>query len=957
MFEEGTIADGPNGPIIFQGGRWVPMGAQRDPMTVAPDPLRVQEFQQQQQDRAAANARAADSAAQSAQSQQYNNTLKLRGEFDALPVVKNYRVGIEQLAQAINTAPDATGDNALIYAYAKAMDPGSVVRESEMGMAASGASVFDAAVANLKKQFNVEGGGQLSPAVRDRLRREVINKVTQMAASYDAQRKRFSDDAKAFGIDPIRVVGEHDAKPFVNAFKDYDRRQRGEAADGKQVATLSSGPTPGLASPGASTKSIPVPAAMQQEYEGYVRSRLGRLDPNEYAAFRASLDEKYGFPGSQGAVYQEEAKTLNTAAQNPNDYSISLKIPPANARMTGLDQLNATLFNNPFGAGVLGAGSLAGGVDEVVGFGKSLALGTDYATERDKIDAMRQASADAYPGSTLAGNVAGGIGTGFALGPLAPAMNTLRGAMGTGGLYGTVNGALENNDNRFSGALMGGIFGAGGGAIGQKVIAPGLSAFERRATPMLGNAFDTLRGRTGDRQALALPSEQAAIANTAGDLQAVRDRLQEAGRMNMPFSLADANPKLRALAGAVTRKSVNARELAENTYLPRGRGQADRAMEAIDSYLAPITDVAARGKQLIQAGNEAATPYYTMARSQAAPVDDQVGAFLNTPAGQDAMRRAREIAGNEGRDPNAMGFDLNDQGDVAIRNMPSFETLDLVKRGFDARLNEARDPITRQLDLEGNPQLQAIENLRRNFVSRLDQLNPNYPKARAEYSKFAQRRDALDTGLASTGQTMLPRNLKSVLDRLEQQLKPEFQRGYATGMADQVGKVRLSGNPYEAVYGSPQQQQKVAQVFPQGAREFDRVYNLEGDMARTQYETLGGSPTAGRLQADNQLGSAMMEQGVNAFGQAATGGWGMGTAMRLASDAIKLGIGKQGERKADRIAPVLMDTSDPAAMASYLDDIIAKSNAIRAVTDKYKRRAGLFGATILPAAALPITVP
>jgi len=957
MFEEGTIADGPNGPIIFQGGRWVPMGAGQ-PVVVAPNPARERQNEAERADRAASAARdetrtgiAIRGEQRDIENKGKDYALRLRGDFDAMPGVKEYRAAIPQLSLGLKTQNTPQGDLALIYAYAKIMDPGSVVREGETAAVSSSDTLAGQLVANLRKQL--EGTGSFSPEARANLRREMLTKAQELNRSYNAQRQRYAADAQALGVDPAIVIGKHDGSAFLPEIE----RALGGTGDGKQAAAIVGGPTPGLASPGSGTKSIPAPAAMQQEYEGYVRSRLGRLDPNEYAAFRSSLDAKYGFPGSQGAVYLEEAKTLNTAAQNPDKYNINLQIPPANARMTGIDQLNATLFNNPLGAAVLGAGSLAGGADEVAGFVRSMANGTDYNVERDKANAMRQAAAEAYPLETLGGNVAGGIGAGLALGPLAPAMNTLRGAMGTGAVYGAASGALEGNDNRLGGAMMGGVAGGAGGAIGQKLIAPALSAVERRVAPALGNAIDVLRGQQGTREALTLTPEQAAIQRTAPDLQAVRDRLAEAVNLNLPYALADANPKLRALAGAVTRKSVNARELAENTFLPRGRGQADRAMEAIDSYLAPITDIEARSRNLMQAGRDASAPYYAMARSQAAPVDNQVGAFLNTPAGQDAMRRAREIAANEGRDPNAMGFDLNDQGDVVIKQMPSFETLDLVKRGFDARLNEARNPMTGLLDLEGNPQLQAIEGLRRNFVGKLDQLNPNYPQARAEYAKFAQRRDALTTGRDSTKQTMLPRNLQPILDRLEQQLKPEFQRGYATGMADQVGKVRFASNPYDAIYGSPQQQQKLAQVFPEGAQRFNRVYDLEGDMARTQYETLGGSPTAARLQADNQLGGAVMEQGVNAMGQAATGGWGVGTAMRLASDALKMGIGSAAERRADKIAPVLFDTNDPAAMAGYLDELMARSRAVQAVTDKYKRRAGLFGATILPAVTLPQSVP
>lgn len=173
----------------------------------------------------AANRQAAASERQAAD-QQYGNAFQLRKQYDDLPPVKEYRVAISQLATGLKTADNATGDNALIYAYAKTMDPASVVRESEMGMAASGQSIFDTVAANLKKQFGIEGGGQLSPQVRSRLRREMINKATELNRIYNAQRDRFREDAKAFGFDPERIIGTHDGAPYRPILSEYTKRQK-----------------------------------------------------------------------------------------------------------------------------------------------------------------------------------------------------------------------------------------------------------------------------------------------------------------------------------------------------------------------------------------------------------------------------------------------------------------------------------------------------------------------------------------------------------------------------------------------------------------------------------------------------------------------------------------------------------------------------------------------------------
>ena len=589
--------------------------------TVAPSQMKVQGAQldnqnaqvtlQQKQAILPFDVRAAQAGAFNAEKapeyKQYDNTLKLRSDFDAMPTVKEYRVGIAQLAQALKTQPDATGDNALIYAYAKAMDPGSVVRESEMTMASRGASVFDAAAANLKKQFGIEGGGQLPQQVRDRMRQEVITKVTQMSSGYDAQRQRYIADAQAFGIDPERVVGKHDAAPYLPVLQEYSRSRNAMAQD-----TTGAGNTP-LAGGGGDRKTIPPPPEMQAEYEGYVAANRGRLDPQAYAQFRAELQDKYGFgnPGIQ-PQYVEEASRINDDVAK--GHRLNLRLPGVDAAKTGFDKVKGYGLNNPVGAAVTGALSLGGGLDELVG-GLSAITGGDYTLARDQANAARQSLAGQYPNATVAGTIGGSIGMGYGAGRAFPALaglvNSGRGAAATGAGYGAVSGALENNDNRFMGGVVGAGAGAAGGAIGAKVIAPGLERLGRtNAGQTLAELANGLRGKItrNPTQFQRAPQYGPGEASMAGsDLTAARGNIRDAADLGLPYSLADADPKLQALAGAVTRKSINARSLAENTFDPRALAQADRATDNIDNYLAPVTDIEQRSKDLLKAGIKLAT--------------------------------------------------------------------------------------------------------------------------------------------------------------------------------------------------------------------------------------------------------------------------------------------------------------------------------------------------------------
>ncbi len=156
--------------------------------------------------------------------EQFNQKDKLRSDYNAIPGVKAYRVAVQQLAQALGTGEGAQSDLALTYAFAKAMDPESVVRDAEQGMVINSQPWFQATVENVKKQFGMDGAGNFTPEARKALRAQIINSVKSRVAGYNQLREQFSDIAKRSNFDPYEIVGKHDAAPFLDQFKEYDAR-------------------------------------------------------------------------------------------------------------------------------------------------------------------------------------------------------------------------------------------------------------------------------------------------------------------------------------------------------------------------------------------------------------------------------------------------------------------------------------------------------------------------------------------------------------------------------------------------------------------------------------------------------------------------------------------------------------------------------------------------------------
>ncbi len=198
-----------------------------------------------------------------------------------------------------------------------------------------------------------------------------------------------------------------------------------------------------------------------------------------------------------------------------------------------------------------------------------------------------------------------------------------------------------------------------------------------------------------------------------------------------------------------------------------------------------------------------------------------------------------------------------------------------------------------------------------------------------------------------------PRDIQVSMGRMTPGQTEQFRLGQRVGMSDAVDRVRYSSNPYQNIYGSPMAQQRAAAVFGEGpAANMKSAYDIEQNMARTAYDTLGGSPTAMRAAADEAFDSPMATALDVGF-SAATGGGGVPELGRKAAnflkDSYRLGASK---KKADQLAPILFNT-DPATVLAMVQGLGKKSAARDVYVKRARKTGGLFGASLGSAAALP----
>lgn len=819
------------------------------------------------------------------------------------------------------------------------------------------------------------------------------------------------------------------------------------------------------------------------------------------------LQTRLGRPVSEG---QRAVIEQNVQARDAGLPVRSIPVPESGVQSSFRKGLNEFIADSPnftgYGAGAANALSL-GFSDEIAG--TLSGVGSDYANR------AKGFIQDQAPGAYLGGEFSGGLIGGAVGGAVAPNLarlltSTAPRAAATGALYGGISGAGEMNDSRLIGAGGGAFLGGLGGYGGQR----------------LGTALARKIGGVGGSQSAR---NVQAVTGGAQDFRRSFSEIEEARGLGLPMTLADTDPLLRSNAGSATRINPEALRAAEPFLDQRGRSQADRLAQRVTADLAPIDDVSGRMDSLRTLGNQEASAFYARARNLNAPDDAELNELLNTPAGKRAMQRAYEIASNERRNPEQLGFvydpasgsvsinqagryvnptrvsgneknverggpdlvgflrkqgglnrssargDLDAMGidnrqrsgdfvgqevrwgplvsdnglnldDAATRafeagyfpeldsppdnatflnalrdtwegsnrrflpedqakfdlfnsaradrlagreaagagqvvdnsvsagprpfapneafgqevGFPTYETLHYVKRGLDSVVEGERDQFGK-LNLSDDA-IRSVNDLRKDLVARLGELNPDYRLGNEAFQRRARQRDALHRGYETLWKNNVRegdvgraiddsvswdnRQIDGQFDTL-----PMLRSGYASRMVDQGNQARLSANPWEAVYGGGQQQQRVGQLFPEGAGRFNRAYNLERQMAKTGQEVLGGSQTASRQAADSRysggLGHWMLGAGMDAT---ATGGaMTAGNALRAGIRGLReaASVSPMAQRRAMRDSQTLLDPNISPEVLAEATSLLEREARLGRILRPASAFAGIFGAPAL----------
>lgn len=237
-------------------------------------------------------------------------------------------------------------------------------------------------------------------------------------------------------------------------------------------------------------------------------------------------------------------------------------------------------------------------------------------------------------------------------------------------------------------------------------------------TLTLADASPTVRQLS---QGLIDPAQPKA---TNAIVSAVQDRIAaRKGDVEHAFTQAmGESPDVPAMVAGLKQRAAQAVD-----------DHAKSTESAMDKVMGPSTDPYTVLQDTMKKRSEEAAPLYEKAMSHPVAWDERLQQFIDDPIVKSGIakgvqiQRLESLAENKPFKPNDYAIKgFNEAGDPIIDSTPNMRTLNVVKKGLDAMVDESKDSVTGRLSEQGR----AIDKVRSSFLQKLDDINPDYKAAR-----------------------------------------------------------------------------------------------------------------------------------------------------------------------------------------------------------------------------------
>ena len=585
----------------------------------------------------------------------------------------------------------------------------------------------------------------------------------------------------------------------------------------------------------------------------------------------------------------------------------------------------------------LGQGLGMGWGDEGEAWLRSKLTDEDYDTAVARIRKEYGKYAQEHPFASGAAELAGGFIPGAAL-MMVPGMQpagfaalgrTGAGAIGklalTGAAAGAVSGAGTADDRSRAGGA------ASGAALGS-VLGPTIPMAMRGAgagSKWLADRLFNTEARTSSQAADLLNQTAARSKMTPAEIAV---RVTQDRSMGVPSVVANASPRLAAQARGVLKRAGDGAQEIEEKLTTQKSGARERVYGQVHDKMNP-GDYFADEQMLVNDLRSRAGSLYDQAYAHGSVDDPRINTVLQHPEFKTFFDRAKKIADSEamaaklrGEDPSKYQLqelyklEIDPVTQVMtpkITRLPDVRTLDYMKRGIDATI----DAGFRGQGMS-TAEAQALRQLRKEFVSAIDQNVPDYLAARKAYAGDMEVLDAMRTGMDDF--IKLPHEeVVKMVSGMSQAEKEALRTGVARNLYGQIMKPSNEVNMAKKLL-APETQAKLQPLFdnPQQFELFKNALDRESQLFNQASRALGGSDTAENIALRDQLDNA---GGFGQFvSQSVTGGF----RNSLGNAALQV-IGKtqMSDKTAKKLSDMLMasDPNEVAAVVQLLEQQAAKS--------------------------------
>lgn len=390
------------------------------------------------------------------------------------------------------------------------------------------------------------------------------------------------------------------------------------------------------------------------------------------------------------------------------------------------------------------------------------------------------------------------------------------------------------------------------------------------AEPIIGQTYQ------GVKKALGYPINR--IQSALNPEKAARNRVLEAGKedlraggMNLNSSQAAAarargqDPRVMDVGGetirAEARRAANFSPAARGTLTEFISDRFENQGVRLGDFVSRLVrrSGATRGpnafvtrEQLQTAARNSRAPLYRSAYQQGAQgvSNPTLNRLSQAPAIQDAMKAAQTEIRNRVASGRSAGATANGK--------PTLEFWDLTKRRLDDRI--------KSLKREGrNSEALDLDSLRKQMLSELDTLIPDYAKARGTAARFFGADDALEAG---ENFVKGPYNLDQArreLANMSPQERDLFAEGFASKFIEEVSRMRDRRNILGAINASKDARDRMTIALGANRfREVESFLRVEQFMDFVR-NALGNSTTARQILEAGGLGYGLYSNDPNAI--------------------------------------------------------------------------------------------